>query len=257
MLLAERGINKRTLNALAKKKIYTENDLVRWVPRYYKDYREPLPVTKCRAGEYCAVSCAIRFVDAKEGKKKYLSLSAMSFESNNSSMFTPVRIFFFTRTFLYQTFYGMIGKEVVVTGKVTYDETYGYNISEPDEIVFKDRFRPEIVPVYSRIGGVSDEMFQKLLLSSFCILRSDDTQNERLKVIASTTDGFEIAEADLRLRGSGDLLGTEQAGLNRYVELMLSRPLDFQRAQKLADFCIQNGFGQRLLDLYTEGNLDK
>ena len=36
---------------------------------------------------------------------------------------------------------------------------------------------------------------------------------ERLKVFAATTDGFEIAERDLALRGPGDLLGTRQAGL--------------------------------------------
>jgi ATP-dependent DNA helicase RecG len=36
---------------------------------------------------------------------------------------------------------------------------------------------------------------------------------ERLEVFASTTDGFEIAERDLALRGPGDLLGTRQAGL--------------------------------------------
>lgn len=36
---------------------------------------------------------------------------------------------------------------------------------------------------------------------------------ERLKILASTTDGFEIAEADFRLRGPGDLLGKRQSGM--------------------------------------------
>jgi ATP-dependent DNA helicase RecG len=39
------------------------------------------------------------------------------------------------------------------------------------------------------------------------------TAKQRLEVFGSTTDGFEIAEADLALRGPGDLLGTRQAGL--------------------------------------------
>ncbi|MEL7267163.1 MAG: helicase-related protein, partial [Planctomycetota bacterium] len=38
-------------------------------------------------------------------------------------------------------------------------------------------------------------------------------ENERLKVLAETNDGFEIAEADFRLRGPGDLLGTRQSGM--------------------------------------------
>lgn len=35
---------------------------------------------------------------------------------------------------------------------------------------------------------------------------------ERLKVIESNTDGFKIAEEDLKIRGEGDLFGTDQSG---------------------------------------------
>jgi len=38
----------------------------------------------------------------------------------------------------------------------------------------------------------------------------------RLEAFVATTDGFEIAEQDLRIRGFGDLLGTRQAGLARF-----------------------------------------
>ena len=50
---------------------------------------------------------------------------------------------------------------------------------------------------------------------SFCILISDALNEEsqaRLKILAETTDGFKIAEADLKLRGPGELLGQEQSG---------------------------------------------
>ncbi len=43
--------------------------------------------------------------------------------------------------------------------------------------------------------------------------RLGGTARRRLEVFGSTTDGFEIAERDLALRGPGDLLGTRQAGL--------------------------------------------
>ena len=37
-------------------------------------------------------------------------------------------------------------------------------------------------------------------------------ESERLRVFARTTDGFEIAAADLRIRGQGDFFGTQQHG---------------------------------------------
>ncbi len=51
---------------------------------------------------------------------------------------------------------------------------------------------------------------------SYCILVSDSTTDEakaRLKVMKETSDGFKIAEADLRQRGPGDFFGSRQHGL--------------------------------------------
>ncbi len=58
-----------------------------------------------------------------------------------------------------------------------------------------------------RVGRGADE--------AFCILLGDLSPDaaERLRVFASTEDGFEIARADLRLRGMGDLFGERQSGV--------------------------------------------
>ena len=51
--------------------------------------------------------------------------------------------------------------------------------------------------------------------SRYCILLGDVSPEarERLEIFAGTDDGFEIARADLRLRGMGDLFGERQSGV--------------------------------------------
>ena len=60
-----------------------------------------------------------------------------------------------------------------------------------------------------RVGRGADE--------SFCVLvhdyKTSKEARERLELMCRTTDGFEIAEEDMRMRGPGDLEGTAQSGL--------------------------------------------
>lgn len=70
---------------------------------------------------------------------------------------------------------------------------------------------------------------------SYCILVSDSTTEEaqeRLKLLATSSDGFEIANADLRQRGPGELLGLRQHGQGLFH---LARPGYDERELALAD----------------------
>jgi ATP-dependent DNA helicase RecG len=87
---------------------------------------------------------------------------------------------------------------------------------------------------------------------SFCLLVSrpkdelTEAATRRLEALVETTDGFELAEVDLELRGEGQLLGTRQSGLSdlRFTKLRADRPL-LERARAAA---------QELIDV--EGPLD-
>ena len=59
-----------------------------------------------------------------------------------------------------------------------------------------------------RIGRGSERSYCALLSES-----SSEAARERLELVASTRDGFRLAEEDLRLRGPGEFFGTRQSGL--------------------------------------------
>ena len=73
---------------------------------------------------------------------------------------------------------------------------------------------------------------------SYCILLSSSKlgrdARERLKTMVSTSNGFEIAEKDLELRGPGDIEGTRQSGMIhfRLADIVQDKPL-VEKAKQL------------------------
>jgi len=72
---------------------------------------------------------------------------------------------------------------------------------------------------------------------SYCILTSQNKNPEtlqRLKALCKTTDGFQIAQEDLRLRGPGDFFGSRQSGLPVFRVANLSCDLQTLKAAQEA-----------------------
>jgi ATP-dependent DNA helicase RecG len=97
-----------------------------------------------------------------------------------------------------------------------------------------DRFGlAQLHQLRGRVGRGSDQ--------SYCLLISrakeelTDAAQARLQALVDTTDGFQLAESDLELRGEGQLLGTKQSGWSdlRFTRLRADRDL-LQRARDLA-----------------------
>ncbi len=88
----------------------------------------------------------------------------------------------------------------------------GVNVPNASVMIIENAERFGLAQLHQLRGRVGRGAEQ-----SYCILVTKDhlaegTQ-ERMDIMVETTDGFRIAEADLKFRGPGDLEGTAQSGL--------------------------------------------
>ncbi len=75
--------------------------------------------------------------------------------------------------------------------------------------------------------------------TSTCLLLTGTRAGDagaRLEVMAETTDGFKVAEADMEIRGPGEIFGTRQAGLPRLRYADLIRDADILREARKEAF---------------------
>jgi len=116
----------------------------------------------------------------------------------------------------------------------------GVNIPNASVMIVENAERfglSQLHQLRGRVGRGADQ--------SYCILMSglkvsEDGMN-RIKTMCNTNDGFEIAEADLRLRGPGDVTGTRQSGAIEFKTVNLA--LDYkilQTAREIAQRILEN-----------------
>lgn len=88
----------------------------------------------------------------------------------------------------------------------------GVNVPNASVMVILDAQRfglSQLHQLRGRVGRGADQSYC-ILVTSYKL--SDDTR-KRIDIMCETNDGFRIAEADLKLRGPGDLEGTQQSGM--------------------------------------------
>lgn len=83
----------------------------------------------------------------------------------------------------------------------------GVNVPNATVMMIENAERFGLAQLHQLRGRVGRGGYQ-----SYCIFMTDSGQTERLEILKTSNDGFQIAEEDLKLRGPGDLFGTRQSG---------------------------------------------
>ena len=83
------------------------------------------------------------------------------------------------------------------------------------------RFKPQSIETLKTI--MREPIYQvdvyKRQKQSYCVLVANpknDTGKKRMQAMCETTDGFVLAEEDLKMRGSGEIFGTRQSGIPEF-----------------------------------------
>ncbi len=101
----------------------------------------------------------------------------------------------------------------------------GVNIPDATIIIIEDSHRFGLSQLHQLRGRVGRGNKQ-----SYCILLYQDSENylgmERLKVIKENSNGFEIAKYDMKMRGTGNVLGEEQSGGMGYKIANITRDIE-------------------------------
>ncbi|PJA92901.1 MAG: DNA helicase RecG, partial [Candidatus Kerfeldbacteria bacterium CG_4_9_14_3_um_filter_45_8] len=92
---------------------------------------------------------------------------------------------------------------------------------------------------------------------SYCFLFTDspsESTTERLSALVSSNDGMKLAEKDLDMRGSGEVLGTEQSGYSEVAMLAVQQPALLAAAQAAARLSIADNWLQKSAPLQAKMN---
>jgi ATP-dependent DNA helicase RecG len=119
----------------------------------------------------------------------------------------------------------------------------GVNVPNASVMIIENTERfglSQLHQLRGRVGRGADQ--------SYCILMSDyklsKEGKERIATMVRTTNGFDIAEADLKLRGPGDIQGTQQSGILDFKLLNISQDRAIMdTARKIAERIIESDPG--------------
>ena len=142
-----------------------------------------------------------------------------------------------------QTLHEFSNNQIQILVSTTVVEV-GVNNPNASVIIIQDAERFGLSTLHQLRGRVRRGSYKP-----YCYLMSSKAEsNERLAAMCQTEDGFELSMLDLQLRKSGNLLGLNQSGEDRFVSLIENYPDLYEVIKRIAVEMIEAGEGERYID---------
>ena len=158
MDLSRIGVNANKQKQFASRGIYSVEDLLQYLPRTYKDFRRItgiLPDNQISIFKAQILSCKT----VNTGKTPFITATCIEEQSGQT-----VTVRWFNMPWYFREVSAMAANKtrVIIAGKVDYNSTFGYGISQP-EVFEQDRNTLRIYPVYRAIPHMSaDYLYEKM-----------------------------------------------------------------------------------------------
>lgn len=165
------GIPKAKINQLNSKGIYSIEDLIKFFPHKYYDFRNPKKIKYLKDGEYQSVVAKVESIKETNG-----SIFIRVVDTEGSHM----NINFFKRSYIKKMI--KVGVYYIFCGKVKINKNY-YNAKSMDNpLTFSDNIESckKIQPVYSKIKNMSEEYLLKSVNSALALIDKADYVEPRL-----------------------------------------------------------------------------
>lgn len=170
MRLDALGIPKNKIEQFNSKGIYTIEDLAYYFPRKYYDFRKIISIRDIQDGEVVAVVGKI--VEIKSQKKKYVRAKVL----DGSGRYLYV-------TWFHQPYIARqlkVGEQYIFCGKVQVDPQYNSRQMIPMFFSQDIGKYKKIVPVYSKIRGMSDEYLHQSIQSALVLFGNQEKLEQKV-----------------------------------------------------------------------------
>ena len=166
------GIPKQKINQLNKKHIYSIESLVKYFPYKYYDFREPIiNFENIQDNNICSIIGTV--IEIKLHKKH---IHAKILDENKNI----INAYWFNQRYVYNML--KPGTKYIFCGRTIIDAKY-YNMKKIFPFEFSSNISKlqKIIPVYSKIKGMSDKYLKKIIEDSLKLINTKDYLEDKIK----------------------------------------------------------------------------